>query len=387
MTAARHVVVVGASQAGSSCATALRALGFDGQITMVGEEPHPPYNRPPLSKGVLVGSEPEDSVFLPAADALDLVTGIGAVGLDRARNIVELSTGDGIRYDGLVVATGARARRLGQAEQSEVTLRSLDDVRALRELLVSARDVAVAGGGFLGMEVAASAVALGKSVTVVDRVRPLLDRLGPVLSDIVLTAAAEAGVKVRVAAAGVAVGFDSGRPHRIVSAEGATLAEADLVITAAGDVPNTEWLRGSGVRVDGGVVVDNRCRVAPDIVAAGDVVTLDAGTGLRARTPHWWNALSQAKVAAAALLGREPDMAMQTTPPFFWTEAFGLHIRLAGQLPPVGEPTVIAGSLAERRALLAWPPAPGTGFGTAAALNHPISAPKLTRLASQPLTQ
>jgi NADPH-dependent 2,4-dienoyl-CoA reductase/sulfur reductase-like enzyme len=388
MTAARHFVVVGASQAGLACATALRTLGFDGQITMVGDEPHPPYSRPPLSKGVLVGSESEGSIFLPAADGVDLVTGISAVGLDRYRNILELSTGDGIRYDGLVIATGARARRLGQAPEGEVTLRSLDDVRALRELLVSARDVAVAGGGFLGMEVAASAVALGKSVTIVDRVRPLIDRLGPVLSDILLTAAAESGVKVRVAAAGVGVGFDSERPHRIVSADGATLAEADLVITAAGDVPNTEWLRDSGVRVDGGVVVDNHCRVAPGIVAAGDVVTLDAGAGLRARTPHWWNALSQAKVAAAALLGREPDTATQTTPPFFWTEAFGLHIRLAGHLPPIGEPTVVAGSLADRRVLLAWPPpALGTGFGTAAALNYHVSAPKLTRLASQPLTQ
>jgi 3-phenylpropionate/trans-cinnamate dioxygenase ferredoxin reductase component len=124
MTVARHVVVVGASQAGSTCATALRALGFDGQITMVGDEPHRPYSRPPLSKGVLVGSEPEGSVFLPATDALDLVRGIGAVGLDGHRNIVELSMGDGIRYDGLVAATGARARRLGRAGRKARSLRA-----------------------------------------------------------------------------------------------------------------------------------------------------------------------------------------------------------------------------------------------------------------------
>jgi 3-phenylpropionate/trans-cinnamate dioxygenase ferredoxin reductase component len=189
MTAARHVVVVGASQAGSACATALRAFGLT-DISRWWATSHirpTVVRRYPKACWSAVNRKP--AYFLPAADGLNLVRGIGAVGLDRHRNIVELSTGDGIRYDGLVVATGARARRLDQAPQREVTLRSLDDVRALQELLVGARDVAVAGGGILGMEVAASAVALGKSVTIVDLVRPLLDRLGPVLSDILLTAA------------------------------------------------------------------------------------------------------------------------------------------------------------------------------------------------------
>jgi NADPH-dependent 2,4-dienoyl-CoA reductase/sulfur reductase-like enzyme len=149
-------------------------------------------------------------------------------------------------------------------------------------------------------------------------------------------------------------------------------------------VPNTEWLYGSGLAIDGGVVIDQRCRVAPDIVAAGDVVSLRRDDGRRVRSPHWWSALDQARIAAATLLGHEPNSLVGTTPPFFWTEAFGLKIRLAGHLPPAGEPTVIDGSVDDRRAVLGWPPADEEhGFGTAAAVNSAISVPKLTKLARQ----
>ncbi|MGN9821544.1 NAD(P)/FAD-dependent oxidoreductase [Streptomyces sp. SD11] len=388
MTARRHIVVVGASQAGCACASALRGLGFDGEITLVGDEPHRPYTRPPLSKAVLVGAAPDDSVFLPVLDDVSMLRGVAAVGLDRSRNVVELAGGESLHYDGLVIATGARARRLTSAGGGgELTVRTLDDAIGLRQRLDGAQAVVVAGGGFLGMEVASSAASLGKSVTVVDGVGPLAGRLGSLLSGMLLEAAAEHGARVRVVPGGVTVGFKEGTPDRLLPADGTLLAEADIVVTAVGDIPNTEWLHGSGVELDGGVVVDDECRAAPGIVGAGDVVSVRRADGRCVRSPHWSNALSQARTAAATLLGREPSgAAAASIPPFFWTEAFGLKVRLAGHLPPVGEPTVIDGSIADRRVLLAWCAAGQEhGFGTVAAVNYPMSAPKLAKLAQQVL--
>jgi 3-phenylpropionate/trans-cinnamate dioxygenase ferredoxin reductase component len=380
MTTRRHIVVVGASQAGCGVAAALRGFGFDGDLTVIGDEPHRPYTRPPLSKAVLIGAESEHSVFLPVPDDLRLRTGVTAVGLDRADNTVELAGGERLPYDGLVIATGARARRLGSTvDNGRITLRGLDDAVALRGQLARAHDVAVAGAGFLGLEIASAAAGLGKAVTAVDQVPPLVGRLGPLLADLVLTAAAEHGVRVKIAPAGVRVES----PGRIVATDGSVLAEGDLVVTAAGDVPNTEWLRESGLELDSGIVIDSACQVAPDIVAAGDVTSVRGRNGRAMRSPHWWSALSQAKIAAATLLGRETPELVGSTPPFFWTEAFGLKIRMAGQLPPVGDPTVIDGSLADRRALLVWPADEQNGFGTAVSVNLPISAPKLTKLAQQ----
>jgi NADPH-dependent 2,4-dienoyl-CoA reductase/sulfur reductase-like enzyme len=298
--------------------------------------------------------------------------------------LVELADGDRLPYDGLVIATGARARKLGTDDPVEVTLRSLDDAVVLRQRLAKARDVVVVGGGFLGMEVASSAASLGKTVTIVDQATPLVDRLGPTLSGMLLKAAADHGVRVEIAPLGVRIERRGSGPDRLLSTAGSMLAEADLIVTAAGDLPNTEWLHGSGLAIDGGVVIDRHCRVAPDIVGAGDVVSLRRRDGRCVRSPHWWNALAQAKIAAATLLGREPDSFVGDTPPFFWTEAFGVKIRLAGHLPPVGEPSVLDGSIADRRALLVWPAADEEhGFGTAAAVNASISVPKLTKLARQ----
>ncbi|WP_218024899.1 NAD(P)/FAD-dependent oxidoreductase [Nocardia pseudovaccinii] len=374
---------MGASQAGCATAAALRRFGFDGQITMIGDEPHPPYSRPPLSKGVLTGSETADSVFLSSNEDIELLTGVAAVGLDRDSSRVRLDDGETIGYDGLVIATGASARRLSGKPSQEITLRTLDDAVYLRQSLDTISSVVVAGGGFLGMEIASSAVSLGKSVTVVDQNTPLAGRLGPLLSDLCLTAAADKGVKVLVSRAGVEIADDA--PGQLQASDGTILAEADIVVTAVGDIPNTGWLRDSGLPLAGGVIIDDACQAAPGIVAAGDVVSLPGPGGRWVRSPHWSNALSQATIAAATLLGRQPDTQLGSAPSFFWTEVFGMRIRLAGQLPPVGEPTVLDGSIEERRALLMWPsPDPENAFGTVAAVNYPISAPKLTKLARHP---
>lgn len=382
----QRIVVVGASQAGLACAAALRGGGFDGDITMVGDERHRPYTRPPLSKGILVGEEPEDSVFLDGTgDDVTLRTSTSAAGLDCSGKFVALADGERIPYDGLVIATGARARRLSGADPcGEITLRTLDDAVAVRDRLACARDVAIIGGGFLGMEIASAAAKLGKSVTVVDQMRPLASHLGTLFSDLCVTAAAERGVKVMVGNERVKLGFDGEFPRRVLTIDDTVLVDADVAITAAGDVPNTEWLHGSGLPLERGVVVDRSCRVAPGIVAAGDVVAAPAGSGL-IRRPHWWNALTQAKIAASTLLGDDAASGTNTAIPFFWTEVFGLNIRVAGNLPPLGEPTVLEGSISDRRGLFVWP-AHEAGFGTAVSLNFPISVAKLARLANQKQT-
>jgi NADPH-dependent 2,4-dienoyl-CoA reductase/sulfur reductase-like enzyme len=242
--ALRRIVVVGASQAGYTAAVALRNLGFDGAITLLGDEPHQPYARPPLSKGVLLGSEPDDSVFLPPTDGIELLTSVKAVRLDRDKSRVQVDDGDTIAYDGLVIATGARARRLS-GRSTEITVRTLDDAVLLRRSLADVSDIAIVGAGFLGLEIASSAADLGKKATVIDQVTPLVGRLGPLLSDMCLTAAADKGVKVRVSRDGVEISDHA--PGRLQAANGAVLAEADLVVTAVGDIPNTEWLDDSGL--------------------------------------------------------------------------------------------------------------------------------------------
>ncbi|WP_433566710.1 NAD(P)/FAD-dependent oxidoreductase [Nocardia sp. CA-151230] len=388
MTALRRIVVAGASQAGLASAAALRGFGFDGEIIMIGDENHRPYTRPPLSKGVLLGAESEESVFLDGtADDVTLRTSTRAVGLDCSSRLVTLEDGERVSSDGLIIATGVRARRVDSgAHRGEITLRTLDDAVAVRDRLVEAEHVSVVGGGFLGMEIASSAVKLHKVVTVVDQVRPLIAHLGPVLADMCLMAADDHSVKVRLADGGVELGFDGDLPRRVLGVDHTVIAEGDLVITAAGDVPNTEWLSGSGVRVEDGVLVDDCCRVAPGIVAAGEVVSAPASGNARGRRPHWWNALRQARIAAGTLLGCGTEAtAGDSAVPFFWTEIFGLNIRIAGKLAPLGEPIVIEGSVADRRALLVWP-ANHEGFGTAVSVNFPISVAKLTRLANQPST-
>lgn len=378
MTGLRRVVVVGASQAGSACAAGLRARGYDGELTIVGDEVHPPYTRPPLSKGVLTGREAEDRVFLPGlGDDVVLRTATAARSLDPDRRVVRLDHGEELAYDGLVVATGARARTLAGPDAGEITVRGLDDVVNLRRLLDGARDVVVVGGGFLGMELASSCVSLGKRVTVVDRVEPLAGQLGPFLSALCRAAAEEHGVTLRVDPGTATVAADRGTPRLVLSGGGTRIAEADLVVTAAGDLPNVEWLRGSGLPLDGGLVADERCRVAPGIVAAGDVVATRHAGRRRSRLPFWSNALAQARTAVGAMLG--DDAPPPPAAPYFWTELFGLRLRIAGPLPRQGDPVVVDGSLADRRALLRWP-ATATQAGTAVAVNDPIPAAKLTRL-------
>jgi 3-phenylpropionate/trans-cinnamate dioxygenase ferredoxin reductase component len=357
VTGPRHAVVVGASIAGVTAVDALRQRGFDGRITLVGDEPHRAYSRPALSKSVLTGA---GSVLLPPVGPdVEVLAGTRATGLDAAGRRILLDGAGRLPYDLLVIATGARARRFAD-DGGEVVLRGLDDALALRDRLAAARTVLVLGGGFLGMEVASAACDLGRAVTVVD-VRPPLAALGPWLAGRFTDAARARGVRLVTAPEGVRRLDDS----TAELGSGARL-EADLVVTAIGDRPNVEWLAGSGIPVRDGVVVDTRCRVNDRVVAAGDVAVV----GRLRRTPHWDAALCQARAAVDALL--LGDAATPYRPdPYYWTEAFGLTAKIAGPLPVAGPPSPVEGS-----ALLRWPEGP-----TVAAINHRISVGKLRRLA------
>ncbi|MEH0580443.1 MULTISPECIES: FAD-dependent oxidoreductase [Streptomyces] len=363
----KRIVVVGGSIAAVTAAQSLRAEGYDGQVTVLSEEPHPPYSRVPLSKGVLAGRESVESALLPLpSEDIELRTGARAVRLDTHGRLVTTADGTDIPYDGLVIATGARARRLHS--DSDLVVRTLDDASALVARLAASHSAIVLGGGFLGMEVAGTCRALGLEVTVVDLVTPLLRLLGPWLADLAVAAARDHGIRVRVAPDGVEV-LDE---HRVRCGE--SVLTADVIVCAAGDVPNTGWLEESGLALDpgGGLVADACCRVAPGIVAAGDVVSRHGS-----RTPHWTNAVEQGRMAAASLLHGESARPYRPDP-YFWTEQSGLTIKISGELPLTGTPEVLAGSVDDRSALLRWRHDGGTA--TAVAVNHRLPVIKLKRL-------
>lgn len=381
MTGLERVVVVGASLAGTTVVDTLRGLGHSGSVTLIGAERHPAYNRPALSKGVLAGSDGLDDILLPPPSGqVDELIGTPAVALDRDRGEVVLADGKRIRYDGLVVATGARARRLadlGAADPGiqEMTFRDLDDALRLSALLATRPHVVIVGAGILGMELASACVDRGATVTVVDRQPPLLGQLGPHLAGLLTTAAVRRGVRFAHHPGGVRL---RGGPSVVELADGRRF-EGDHVLSAVGCAPETGWLASAGLAGAHGLVVDTRCRVAPGIVAAGDVVAFPGTTGPR-RTPWWNSALEQARTAARALLHGD-DAPPLSPSPYFWTDQFGLRVRVAGPLPVAGAPVVVDGVLPDDdpgagSALLRWP-----GRGVAAAVNRRTPIGRLRALA------
>jgi NADPH-dependent 2,4-dienoyl-CoA reductase/sulfur reductase-like enzyme len=373
-----RIVVVGASIAGVTAAASIRAEGWAGRLTVIGAEHSPPYSRVPLSKGVLAGTQHSETVALPPLpDDVDLRLGDAAVGLDPSRRQVVLADGSSISYDGLVIATGARARRLaGRGQRGELVVRDLSDAERIAERLQAASTAVVVGGGFLGMEVGSTLLRHGLQVTMVDTKPPLARILGPWLSAYVGRVAEDSGIHLLLCEGRVAL---DGDPVSGVRIDGERIEPADLVVSAAGDLPNVEWLTGSGLRLSDGVVVDDRCRAAPDIVAAGDVVSREIVPGVHRRTPHWSNAVAQARAAAIALLN--PDAPRFVPDEYFWTELFGLDVKIAGRLPLVGDPDVVDGDPALRSALLRW--TDGGRTTAAVAINYRLAALRLRRMVSK----
>ncbi|TDD08306.1 NAD(P)/FAD-dependent oxidoreductase [Saccharopolyspora terrae] len=332
----RHITVVGASLAGLSAVRALREQGFEGEIAVVGDEPHRPYDRPPLSKEFLAGAIDEDDIRLTDSDddELDVDWRLGqpAGALDTAGRAVVLADGTRIGTDGVVLATGARARQLpGMQLQGVHTLRTLDDARALRAELFAGARLVVVGAGFIGAEVASTAVALGCEVDVVDNGPvPLRRALGADMGEVCARLHARNGVRVHPLS-GVAELLGESRVTGVRLSDGRELP-ADVVVVGIGAEPNTEWLAGSGLDVDHGVSTDARGRTGvPEVVAAGDCAhSYRDYTARPMRLEHWTNALQQPAAAVAALLGREHSAPAHHAVPYFWSDQYGHKIQFAG---------------------------------------------------------
>lgn len=375
----KRIVIVGNGIAGLTAADSLRAGGFDGDLTLIGGERHQAYSRPALSKALLRDHDDDTSHELaPAAHGATELLGVGVSSLDTERRTVGLTNGGEVPYDGLVITTGCRARRLGPADSGEVTLRTLDDALLLRSRIAGRPTVIVVGGGPLGMEIASGCVAGGCEVTLVSNGAPLRTQLGDHLSRVFCEAAVRQGLKIVTGSVSTVWRGEDG--STVVGLRDGSRFTAELVVTAAGDVPNVEWLRPSGL-VRGDVIeVDERCRVRPGIVAAGDVAAVPTTTGVR-RIPLWNSAIDQAKVAASALLDGD-DAPVLNHRPYFWTEQFGLSLKAIGDLPLAGEPALVDGDPSTDSLLLRWD---GTdGSGAAAAVNYRIPIPRLRKLCMQP---
>jgi len=354
VSALRSVAVVGASLAGLRAVEALRARGFDGRILWVGAERHLPYDRPPLSKEVLRGEWEPTQIALARRGVegldTDLRLGRRAVGLDAASRRLALEGGERAAVDGVVIATGASPRRLpGQPELAGVhVLRSLDDALAIRSALEAGPRVVVVGGGFIGCEVAASARARGLEVTIVESLgQPLEQALGPEIGSVCAALHRDHGARLRLGASVAALEGER-RVERVRLADGGAL-EADLVVVGIGVRPATEWLAGSGLVLQDGVVCDASCRAAPGIVAAGDVARWHHPRyGEALRVEHWTNAVEQATAAVASLL--DGATARPFAPvPYVWSDQYDAKFMVAGRPRPGDQVRVVEGSLAERR--------------------------------------
>jgi NADPH-dependent 2,4-dienoyl-CoA reductase/sulfur reductase-like enzyme len=328
----RRIVVVGASLAGLRAAEALRGAGFDGELTVVGEELEVPYDRPPLSKQLLAGDVEPAECRLAQDPALEATWRLGrrATGLDTAAREVSLDDGDRVPYDGLVIATGSAARPWPGAGGVHV-LRTLEHALALRAACRQARSVAIVGAGFIGCEVAATLRASGRTVTLIDVApRPMMP-LGALAGEVCARLHAERGVRLFMGRPVAGVGRD-----RVLLEDGERV-DADVVIAALGAVPNTGWLGGSGLRLADGVVTDAYCfadgTTERRIVAAGDVAVFPHPLAGDAPVPirHWSNAVEQGSAAAANLLAAgDGDLVRFAPVPSFWSDQYDVKIQSVG---------------------------------------------------------
>jgi NADPH-dependent 2,4-dienoyl-CoA reductase/sulfur reductase-like enzyme len=376
-----RIVVVGAGMAGLRSADAVRKSGFDGEITVVGAEPHMPYNRPPLSKdGIGAEFDPAQLPFRvarAAAESIGWRLGAPAIAADLAARNVTLGDGSVLGWDGLVIATGVRSRRLDLPGPlaGRHAIRTLDDLAELRKDLVLARRLVVVGGGFIGCEVAAAARTRGLDVTVVEpEPLPMRRPLGDELAAELLRRHEARGVRFRLGTAPVAFEGDSATNHgrvRAVTLTDGTTLDGDLVVESVGSLPNVEWLAGNGLDLADGVACDGHLRVLAgdmgvvaardDVVAAGDVARYPHPLlfGASRRIEHWTVATDTAKYAAARLgrhlsgpasgenvPGAAPadDGGVFAAVPTFWSDQYDLRVQSFG-VTGLSDVRVLEGSL------------------------------------------
>jgi NADPH-dependent 2,4-dienoyl-CoA reductase/sulfur reductase-like enzyme len=358
----RTVVVVGASLAGLRATETLRRDGFDGRVVLVGAEPHLPYDRPPLSKQLLAGEwePPELALRRAPYDELEieLRLGVRATALDAAARELTLDGGERLAFDGALLATGAVPRTLPDMPDLDgiFVLRTIDDALKLRARLDEGPRVVVVGAGFIGSEVAATCRLRGLQVTVLEALpAPLVRGLGPVLGMVCGELHRDHGVDLRLGV-GVAAIEGDGRVERVRLDDGTTVA-ADVVVVGVGVAPVTDWLEGSGLVLDNGIVCDETLLAAPGIVAAGDVARWPNPLfdGEMMRLEHWTNAAEQGVAAARRLLFDFGPLVDGTAPevyapvPFVWSDQYDRKIQTVGHFRGDDEMEVVYGSLEERR--------------------------------------
>ncbi|HEY4265599.1 MAG TPA: FAD-dependent oxidoreductase [Micropepsaceae bacterium] len=347
-----RIVIIGAGQAGVQAAATLRAEGFEGTLTLIGEEPYPPYQRPPLSKAYLAGDFARERLFLKpesffAETRCDLRLAIAATRIDRAAKTVVLSNGTVLGYDRLLLTTGARVRKVpvpGADLAGVYYLRGIEDVDALRPQFASGARLAVVGGGYIGLEVAAVAVKSGIEVTVVEAAGRVMMRAA--------SAQLSAFYEKEHRAHGVRFQFESmaeafegtGRVEAVKTSQGRVAT--DFVLAGIGVVPNCELAKDTGLVCDNGIAVDEFAATSdPDIFAAGDCTSHPAFTGGRVRLESVQNAIDQAKHAALAMLGK--GTAYREVP-WFWSDQYDLKLQIAGLAYP-GDVTVQRGDPRQRK--------------------------------------
>jgi 3-phenylpropionate/trans-cinnamate dioxygenase ferredoxin reductase subunit len=329
------IVIVGGGLAAARAAEQLRRAEFDGPITLVSDEVHLPYDRPPLSKQVL-RSELDDVTLKPREfydeHNITVLLGSAVKTLDTAARTATLDNGTVLDYDELIIATGLVPRRIPTFPDLDGihVLRSFDQSLALRKEAGSARKAVVVGAGFIGCEVAASLRGLGVDVVLVEpQPTPLASVLGEQIGELVARLHRSEGVDVRTGV-GVEEVTGQGRVERVVLSDGTDL-NADLVVVGIGSRPATEWLHGSGVEVDNGVVCDHVGRTsAAHVWALGDVASWSNATGHQVRVEHWSNVAEQARVLVPALLGRDVAANLVVVP-YFWSDQYDVKIQCLGE--------------------------------------------------------
>ncbi|HEY8719783.1 NAD(P)/FAD-dependent oxidoreductase [Pengzhenrongella sp.] len=360
-------VIVGASLAGAKAAEGLREEGFTGRIVLIGEEPYRPYERPPLSKGFLLGTSPREEVFVHpegwyAEHDVDLRLSTRVVSLDRAAREVVLDGGERIGYDRLLLTTGSEPRHLnvpGSAADGVLYLRRLEDSERLREAYTKATRVAIIGAGWIGLETAAAARAAGLDVTVLEAAElPLLRVLGPEVAQVFADLHVEHGVALRlgVQVARLTTSAIPGKTSAVTGVElrDGTVIRADLVLIGVGITPVVSLAADAGLDVTNGVRVDEHLRTGdPAVFAAGDVANAYHPTLRReVRVEHWENARRQGALVAKTMLGQ--DVVFDRLP-YFFSDQYDLGMEYVGYVAP-GEydQVVLRGDVAKREFLAFW---------------------------------
>ncbi|MFF3460605.1 NAD(P)/FAD-dependent oxidoreductase [Streptomyces sp. NPDC002730] len=362
MTDNSAYVIVGASLAGAKAAQALREEGFDGPLILIGEESERPYERPPLSKGYLMGKDAREQIYVHppqwyAEHDIDLRLGTAVTAIDPAPHEVTLADGSRLGYAELLLATGSSPRRLavpGADLDGVLYLRTVEDSDRIKDAFSSASQVAVVGAGWIGLETAAAARAAGVEVTVLGRAElPLLGVLGREVAQVFADLHRDHGVDLRFGVQVAELTGSAGTVDGVRLSDG-TRIDADAVLVGIGIVPNTGLAQAAGLQVDNGILTDERLGTsAPGVYAAGDVANafhplLDR----RIRVEHWANALHQPQTAAKAMLGRE---AAYDRVPYFFSDQYDLGMEYAGYAEPGGyDRVVFRGDVGAREFIAFW---------------------------------